>query len=118
MDEPCKYPLFPPLPVTLSEASTHTFTINSFSTNFHPDPSFLKLIGKTKNPFEMTSTEMNEEITISVRDRIISVPFKDLVNCGKYQTSNSYECQIQTQEQADVGGTLLYFDPIFCNSGV
>jgi hypothetical protein len=61
---------------------------------------------------------MNEEITISIRDRIISVPFKDIVSCGKYQNSDSYECQLKTKENPDIGGLLLYFDPIFCNSGV
>lgn len=66
----------------------------------------------------MTTTEMNEEITISIRDKIISVPFKDIVSCGKYQKSNSYECQLKIVEKADVGGLLFNFDPIFCNSGV
>jgi hypothetical protein len=51
IDEACKYPLFAPLPITLSEVSTHTFNINAFSTNFYPDAAFLKLIGKSKNPF-------------------------------------------------------------------
>lgn len=118
IDEPCKYPLFAPLPITLSEISTHTYNINAFSTDFRPDFSFLKLIGKDKNPFEMSSTEINEEITVSIRDRIISVPFKDIVTCGKYQNSDSFECQLIIKDNADVGGLLLYFDPIFCNSGV
>lgn len=118
IDEPCKYPLFAPLPITLSEVSTHTYNINAFSTEFHPDISFLKLIGKNKNPFEMSSAEMNEEITVSIRDRIISVPFKDIVTCGKYQNSDLFECQLTIKDNADVGGMLLYFDPIFCNSGV
>ena len=61
---------------------------------------------------------MKEEITVSLRDRIISVPLAELLSCGKYAGSDSYECQVATRDKADIGGLLFNFDPIFCGSGV
>lgn len=116
--ENCKYPVFLPLMVTLSESNTHSYAINSFSTLVAPDSSFLGVIQKSKSPFEATPKELQQEVTVALRDRVLSMPISQLLHCGKFSTSDSYECELKDQKVADVGGLLFEFDPTFCGSGL
>ena len=118
MQEPCRFPLFPPLQLTLSETATHTYTIAALSTNFTADSSLLKIVGKDRNPFEVAASSIDSQVTLSVRDRIVAVPIRELFACGKYANSDSYECQANTKGKADLGALLLYFDPVLCSSGL
>lgn len=117
LQEPCRFPLFPPLQLTLSETATHTYTIDALSTNFTADSSLLRVLGKQKNPFEVAASAIDSLVSLSVRDRVVAVPLRELFVCGKYAGSDSYECQVDTKGKADLGGLLLYFDPVVCSSG-
>ena len=116
--EHCKYPVFPPFMITLSETNTHSYPIDKLSTAFTPDSSFLNVINKSKNPFSLSKGELSTDITISIRGQIISVPISSLVHCGKYATSNTFECEVEVKDVGDVGGLLFDFDPTLCGEGV
>ena len=51
IDDECRYPLFPPLLLTLSKHKTHTFTLPHLSASFIPDLSFMQVIGQKSSPF-------------------------------------------------------------------
>lgn len=72
--ESCKYPVFLPLMITLSETNTHSYAINSLSTIFAPDSSFLNVIQKSKSPFEASPKEIEQEVTVALRDKVLSLP--------------------------------------------
>ena len=82
MQEPCRFPLFPPLQLTLSETATHTYTIAALSTNFTADSSLLRIVGKDRNPFEVAAGSIDSQVTLSVRDRIVAVRIRTLLTCG------------------------------------
>jgi hypothetical protein len=44
----------------LSEVSTRTYTVTELSTDFKPDISFLKVLGKTSSPFEISKQKYEE----------------------------------------------------------
>lgn len=66
----------------------------------------------------MTAAQLKEEMTLSVRNRIISVPLKELLSCGQYSGSDSYECEVKVGKTAELGGLLFSFDPVLCGAGV
>lgn len=88
--ENCKYPVFLPLMITLSESNTHSYPINTLSTLFAPDSSFLNVLQKSKSPFEASPKELEQEVTVALRDRVLSIPIRELLHCGKFSTSDSY----------------------------
>lgn len=66
----------------------------------------------------MPASAIDSQLTLSVRDRVVAVPMRELFVCGKYANSESYECQANTKGKTDLGGLLLYFDPFLCSSGL
>ena len=96
----CQYPLFLPLMVTLSETSTHSYKISQMSTAFAPDSSFLSVIGQPKSPFSVSQNQLASEVTVSVRDSIISVPLSSLARCNRYVNSQEYECEVEVRQEA------------------
>jgi hypothetical protein len=115
----CLYPIFLPLMITLSETNTHSYPISKMSTEFAPDSSFLTVINQQKSPFSLGKQQLSTDVTVSVRDQIISVPFSALLRCGKYANSvDNYECEVNERPEADVGGLLFDFDPVFCDVGL
>ena len=96
----CQYPLFLPLIVTLSETSTHSYKISQMSTTFAPDSSFLSVIGQPKSPFSVSQNQLASEVTVSVRDSIISVPLSSLARCNRYVNSQEYECEVEVRQEA------------------
>ena len=92
--EHCKYPVFTPFIITLSETNTHSYQIDNLSTAFNPDSSFLSVIDKKKNPFTVDKHQLDTDITVSLRDQIISLPLSSFVHCGKFSTSNAFECEV------------------------
>ena len=68
--------MFPPFSLTLSQKATHTYDIPAISTFFNPGQPFLKIINQSKSPFELTRTQLNQQITLSIKTKIISIPLK------------------------------------------
>ena len=66
----------------------------------------------------MSAADLQQEVTLSLRDRVISVPLRSMLHCGKYASSELFECEVAMGKEADVGGLLWDFDPSFCGSGV
>lgn len=73
--------------VTLSETNTYSYQIDKLSTAFNPGSSFLKVINQHKTPFSLTKQQLSTDITLSLRDKIISLPISSLLHCGKYSNS-------------------------------
>lgn len=42
----------------------------------------------------MSKQETEQELTVALKDRVISVPLTSLIECGKYSNSDSYECEV------------------------
>jgi hypothetical protein len=43
---------------------------------------------------------------------------KEVLDCGWFSKSETYECEVSTSNNADMGALLFNFDPVLCPKGM